>query len=495
MLPLSLGYEPAVGKKRRSARIFSDHSTDTDESTFHMGRQKKRSKQEEILEKLVSAATGRELCDRRAWLYGWAVETYRRSSEAAIPYIGEQSVSLSADAVAEYEVAMQHLLELSPVKESYDHEELWALVASLIGSVPFGHRDTVTALIQRRLSLLISAPPSVIAFPLANVAWSGPPLLIGDLLIGICDERWIHALASLSVRPSEEVIPDKVWWVGDESTSAQTADSEDALPPSVAFAMRSRLQSRRAFDAASEVFTDLLSLALVFESDLDQRGLFSGRGDSHRPGIRGLTLDRHALSFYNRMFANSLGAELAATSFTAGFLGKQVVHHWYGEDPFPLEDLLVSGSRASDINDILQSNSSIAGRFRTAARWHAKAHWSADPEDAVLALGIALDALLGESGGSPGRVLAERFALLERDKHKRPERYKQFSGEFYPARSSVAHGSRSSLLGKSGFVRFMAAEMRWAFAQLHTRTKERRDATETDHRTLFDQLKWGLQAR
>jgi hypothetical protein len=129
-------------------------------------------------------------------------------------------------------------------------------------------------------------------------------------------------------------------------------------------------------------------------------------------------------------------------------------------------------------------------RFRTAARWYAKAHWSSSREDEVLNLGIALDALLGEKGGSPGRVLADRFALLERDPSQRASRAKQFS-DFYSARSAVAHGAGTGEFKEPYLGRRMAKSVRWVVRELLVLMKATNAKTEDEHRRIFDDLKWG----
>ena len=250
-------------------------------------------------------------------------------------------------------------------------------------------------------------------------------------------------------------------------------------------------QLRRATALAEESFTDLVALALVLEPDLDANKIYSLRGDTNKPGIRGLQQDRGAIARAAKS-QPSLNSELGAAILIAGLFRQGYSHHWYGYDPLPIDTLLGSASRRSTAARILGTATSIHHRMRTAARWHAKAHWADSPEDAMLALGIAFDALLSESGPSPGRVLGERFALLEPDRKKRPDAYRYFTKELYAARSSVAHGGASSTLSDAGFVRDVASRLRTLFARLDSHVVAAALTSEKDLTELFDRLKWGL---
>jgi len=64
--------------------------------------------------------------------------------------------------------------------------------------------------------------------------------------------------------------------------------------------------------------------------------------------------------------------------------------------------------------------------LRVAARWFAEAFWSTDHDDSALALGVAVDALIGSRSGLPGRAMRERFALLESEPEKRASRAKRY---------------------------------------------------------------------
>jgi Apea-like HEPN len=226
-------------------------------------------------------------------------------------------------------------------------------------------------------------------------------------------------------------------------------------------------------------------LPLIATVDLDALKIWSLRGDSHRPGVRGLRLHRPALE---QATSKAIHAELAAEILVVDSAHARKSVHWHGEDPFPLERLLELDdgltARTLGIDDALSN------RLRTAARWHAESHWSSDAADAVLALGVAFDALLAEPGGGPGRVIIERRALLEPRLDQRADRARTMR-EIYEARSSVAHGGRSSKLSESGFLRSASRELRITARQLVALGAVMRLGSEKDVAAAFEDLRWG----
>jgi len=63
-------------------------------------------------------------------------------------------------------------------------------------------------------------------------------------------------------------------------------------------------------------------------------------------------------------------------------------------------------------------------------------------DDAALALGVAMDALLSGQRAMPGSALADRFAMLADDPLQRRNLVAEYLAS-YQVRSSVAHGGRS----------------------------------------------------
>lgn len=438
----------------------------------------------EIASLLVGAALTRQFTSVDAWDYGWSKQEYRRSSRAALGHDASRRVQLSRDGVDGLERAMQLLLKQRTVRESYDAEELWGVVAGLIGRLPM---LSEVAMLERdvhaRLAALIVPPESVVVMPIANLDPGNSPIDVGPLLLGRLGDGWRERLRTRAKGTGSLHAGTGPWW---HSLTGIDRESDVVL-----LAHFGRLQLGRAVQDAEEGFENLVALALVLEPDLDGRELFSLRGDSHRPGIRGLAVDRQALRATTKS-SPTLTRELLADVFVSGVLGANVSHRAYGERPFPLHQLL-NGHRLADAQFILTSHASPQLRLKVAARWHAKAYWSSGVEDAVLALGIAFEALLSEGNPSPGRVLSERFAFLAREPSERPARYRLFNQEYYPARSSVAHGSKKRSIDYR-FVRGMAADLRHTFAKIASLIKANAVESESGYNQMFDALKWGTGA-
>jgi hypothetical protein len=84
----------------------------------------------------------------------------------------------------------------------------------------------------------------------------------------------------------------------------------------------------------------------------------------------------------------------------------------------------------------------------------------------MLALGVALEAVVGSKSALPGRIMAQRYALLEADIHRRREKVARYN-DVYSVRSAVAHGRESSKIDESEFVRCVADDVRWAARRLY----------------------------
>lgn len=436
---------------------------------------------QQVIRDLTSAAKSRSLTDNKPWSRGWSSPEYRRSGAAAIEHDGARAVGFEQAGVTSIESAVATIGKRPTIKDLYDAEELWSVVASLVGTLPLdASDDELKYLIESRLTVLFDPPNSLVAFALANVAWSAAPRELGPALIGRVGEAWLERLSILDSRGATALREHDLWWMKSDNGA-------------IGFAVVTQKQLQHAQRFAEELFDDLIGLALLSEPQPEQANLFSGRSASHRPGRRGLTIDRHEVEKRGPKEAPWLMRELGAHTFVSGIVAGHTTVSWWGQEPFPLDTLTYERKRRRRIISAISTVSSVAKRIRTAARWYASSFYAEESEDSVLALGIAFDALLGEPSGSPGRVLAERFALLENDKSKRSERYKRFHEILYPARSSVAHGGRSSMLDDPGFDRSMAADVRWVAMRLWTYMDEDKLESEVDYRQLFDDLRWGLR--
>ena len=425
---------------------------------------------------LTSTATSRVSSSCRPWEYGWPIEKYRHSGEAAIHGEGGSSVTFSAEGMHSLEQAVEKLLRIQKFKNLYEDDDVWVLVASLAASVPLQGSDSRThKLILARLHKLGNPPNSAVIFPIANVNTGAQLLSVGGLRIGLWSHSAFNEMRG-QVLPRLDQRAPKPWWISED----QGAVVGCYVGPQ---------QFGRAVRAAEELFDDVIALALMFEEDLESRSLFGLRGDSHRPGMHGLSVDREYLSELAKQVP-ALNRELGASIIAHSQFGTRVSLRWFAEPPFPLSELLSGDGRRTAVEQVALGKNGALRRLAVAARWHAKAYWSSNYDDAVLALGVCFDAMLSETGPSPGRVLAERFAFLAVDPEARRQRYKKFQSAIYPMRSAVAHGaSRESV--SMEVVRDTAREARATFCQLFSLIREFSITTEHQYNELFDRLKWG----
>lgn len=305
-------------------------------------------------------------------------------------------------------------------------------------------------------------------------------LTLGPLRLGSLDA--IHDSLAKSARPDrgQQLL---------ELNTTETAICGGPKRERVYCVYDSNSQGEKARREAEAAFDDAVAIALMLEPNLDERGLYSLRGDGYRPGIDGLKIDRHALADVSR--ANpELDIHMAASISVVGLGGASTSHAWFGEEPFPLGSLLEKPERRALVSHLLSSVDSVARRLRLAARWHAKAYWSAEIDDAVIALGVSFDVMLREKGNSPGRVHAERYAFLSEMPEERRDRYKRFYGEYYAARSAIVHGGRTSATS-GAMVRQMALDSRRLFARLTNEIQARNIRTERELDAMFEEFKWG----
>jgi hypothetical protein len=132
--------------------------------------------------------------DAKPWDHGWCVSDYRHSADAAATGPGVP-VRLSPAAVGALEEAMQELLRRDSVARSWDSDQLWGTVVSAVATLPFKLADAERVRrINERLEMILAPGPTFVAFELANVAWTGPPLVVGDAVIGLVGEAWFAAI-------------------------------------------------------------------------------------------------------------------------------------------------------------------------------------------------------------------------------------------------------------------------------------------------------------
>lgn len=442
-----------------------------------------------IVELLAHAAQGREITDGEAWNYGWSDAGYRHSTHAAMTHDRSRAVRLNPTAVECFERGSAALLELSQIHRRYDSEEFWGMAASLVGGLPMGaSAEHMRAAVDRWVRKVLDPPEAFVVFPIANVAPFDSIIEIGPMFLGRFDESFSNRLKEKAGRDVLSPMPREPWWMRRDYFGTSSPWPVPAL-----FAYVTEAQLDRAVEQAGEAFEDLASLALMLQPDLDALSLYSLRGDTNRPGIRGFVADRKALEKAAES-DERISHEIGSPVLVDGVFGRTISFHWYGENPFPLEQLLAPIEKRSVAERLILGPAAIHNRLRVASRWHAKAHWSTDHSDAVLALGVCFDAMLNEQGPSPGRVLSERYALLDPDRSQRRGRYRQFQKEYYPARGTVAHGAKSRA-HDAAFVRGMARDARWVFQRIVQLIETAGANTEDEYNEMYENLKWGSLPR
>lgn len=438
-----------------------------------------------IVELLTRAAQGRGITDCEAWNYGWSDAVYRHSTRAAMTHDPSRAVRLNPSAVECFERGTAALLALGQIRRRYDSKEFWGIAASLVGGLPMGaSAENMGAAVDRWVRKVLDPPEAFLVFPIANVAPFDSVIKIGSMFLGRFDESFSNRLKEKAGRDVLAPMPGEPWWMRRDYFGTSSPGPAPAL-----FAYVTEAQLDRAVEQAGEAFEDLASLALMVQPDLDALGLFSLRGDTNRPGIRGLVPDRQSLEKAAES-DERISREIGSPMLVDGVFGRTISFHWYGENPFPFEQLLAPAEKRSIAERLMLGSAAVHNRLRVASRWHAKAHWSTDHADAVLALGICFDAMLNEQGPSPGRVLSERYALLDPDRSQRGGRYRQFQKEYYPARSTVAHGAKSRE-HDAAFVRGMARDARWVFQRIVQLTEIAGANTEDEYNEMYENLKWG----
>jgi hypothetical protein len=225
----------------------------------------------------------------------------------------------------------------------------------------------------------------------------------------------------------------------------------------------------------------------MFSDRLDEHGIYSLRGSTNRPGVRGIALDRGALG---DLLAETGSAELAARVLTITSWGAGNNFMWTSASPMPLDGLL-DADLLSLLGDLLAADDAIAQRLRVAARWYARAFWAGAEDDAALAVSVALDSLLTGKDAVPGAVSKGRFALLERDPAARGTRFDRYE-QVYKVRSAVAHGGDATRpLARIGGARSILEDARWTARQLLALRQISTPKDDAAFRELWGAVQWG----
>lgn len=419
---------------------------------------------------------------RTPWVNGWGISEHRNSEDAALPSAGG-SVTLTGPGLVSYENAVKRLQNEPAVCERWAVDELWGVVALVL----VGASESASAIevVRLQLARLRCAKPTLVLLLVANISWTATPLVMADTVLGQVGDPLLRAIED-AAHDRQSATADVLDRVAKKHAAPICAISSEAI----VLATWCPGQSRLAVQQAESRLHDLIDVALLLEVDPGSLGLYSLRGATNRPGVRGVTVDRAAL---DALFtASGAQAELAAEVAVIG--NGQIGWHvgWHSTEPVPLDRLLADTHRRRLLARCMADQSPIARRLRVAARWYADAHWATNYDDAALALGVALDALIGSQSGLPGRAMRERFALLEPNAACRAARSRRYA-EIFAARSAVAHGGSANKIREHGFVRDVAAEVVWTAHRLLALDALCAPVTEQQLDENFEELRWGTR--
>jgi Apea-like HEPN len=258
--------------------------------------------------------------------------------------------------------------------------------------------------------------------------------------------------------------------------------------PPVVVAVWAKFQFIKAEHQSRRRLQEFINLGLFLEPDPESLKIYLVRGNRNRPGLRGLVLDRGAVGA--GLAGTPWTRELGAETLIASRFGIRPMGSWYSTEPIPLDRLLAPKHRRIQISSLLDVDTPLTRRFTIASRWYAEAYWAEETVDAVLALGIALDTLIGDPNGLPLRATSERFALLEPDSQLRSQRARRYQ-DIFSVRSAIAHGSISRRAESRQFLSDMASDVRWAARRILALRDRFSPTSQDDIRQVFDELRWG----
>ena len=432
-----------------------------------------------VHELLIAAAeqTKPATDDLRAWDYGWSVVDYRRSSDARLSG-PSGTFRMSPEGVDYFESAVELLLAEQPVRLRWDTEELWGIVGSLV--VFLATRTASPEEAEFQVKRLRGAPPSTVVVPAANILWEGAPTVVADAAVfGEWDDpNFAEAVSTLRGASKAS-----------KSDVASYIASQQHHRPVTGFATVVPSQRSKAFDQAAKRLEQLCDIALLMVREKERHGLYTLRGAWNRPGVRGLTLDRPTIE--SALRGSEYMEELSSQPLVLDEIGKSTSAHWYSADPLPMQRLLEMTDVVQALEKTFEAQVGVAARIRLAARWYAEAFWANESDDAVLALGVSLDALIGSKSGLPGKIMRDRYAMLEPSAPSRQKRAQRYD-EIYGVRSAIAHGGTSSRISEGDYVRKVQQDVTWTAWRLLDVEDVFGQRLASDLDQLFDQLRWGM---
>lgn len=413
--------------------------------------------------------------NQEPWTEGWAYDDYRQSPDAA--FAGPDGpLTMTEDGCRAFEDAIEALLHERDVKRRWAEKDLWSAVADLLAYL-YGVADRESGL-DRGLKRVRGAKAALVILPVANVIWTGVPELIGDLAIGVAGDQFVRLVNELE--PSDARADPILQEYVDECASRES--------PVVLLACRTEAQGSWAIDQATQRLRAVLDLAILLGVRLSEYRWTARRSQVNRPGVRGLAIDRPAVE---KHLSEAGRLEFAAQPLViSSTMRSRRAVHWYSADPMQLDLLLRNNTLRGSLTRCVTNTGPVCSRLRVAARWFAEAHWAEDDDDAALALGVAMDALVGSKGALPGRSMAERYALLADEPYARQERADRYK-RIHAVRSSIAHGGRSGELEKPDYILSVQMDVEWAASRLIALDDFFHPKTEAEFDGVFDELRWG----
>jgi Apea-like HEPN len=419
---------------------------------------------------------------RQPWQYGWFDSEYRHSTRAAV--LGPDGpVKLDSEGLQNFETAATKLLGEKRIQDRWDSREFWGILASLVAASQAV--ADIASHVEENINLLRTIGPTLTVSLIANATWNRPPMTLGDSIIGDGGEEFLNFINISAGNRTKVNEAEAKRWLQEQ---IQPRVTEDSARPA-AIACWSPGQSMLASRQAERELRNLVDLTILLENDLPSYEVYR-RGPTNRPGLRGLALDRGALE---RGITHEARLELACFSLVIDSQEKyQKSVRWFNAEPLPLGDLL-SQSYLSDAVQSCMNDDPVSSRIKVAARWFADAHYTLANDDAALALGIAMDALLTGKRALSGSAMADRFALLTENPQQR-RRLAHSYLDFYGARSSVAHGGRSKKIDDNDFMEQYRKSIHWAAWRSLALRETFAPSTEENVDELFDDLRWGAKS-
>ena len=421
-----------------------------------------RQTRSDALRGLIAAAGGRTWHkEEGGTISGWGDPDHRRAPSTAIAVEGG-SVRLAPDAVTSLEEGVGALLQLAGVRANWEDEDLWAMAASMVATLPNTDLSGLQVELSRRLGRLEDPGPTVTAFVVDGARWEGPPRTLSDVVLGAAGKEWSTRL-NVASGPRPVPLPDrKKGWLA-------RIVPEGGTPPVVAATWVDG-SHRRALHQGRRRFLELLEASLIFKSEVGDAALLQLRGTRLEP----------------------IDVDLGTTAFARGRLGDAPPVDARTSRQVPLDQLLEIGVARGLVEATHSSRSALSQRLRAAARWHARALQGTDPAEGIVAVWTAFEALLGDGSASPDKALSNRYAMLHPDRADVEEAYGWFVGRFRPVRLAALHGGDSALVGSLGFVDEAAGRLRWAAARVWGLLVERGGTRDDDYGELFRDLKTKL---